>query len=208
MLRCALDVHPTSIRLVLFGFWEGDVPAHLQTRLLWSRNSARVLDVLETWSHWYALDHDSDRVVVGCRADPWPARLARRLRQAGYTLQWIEDDQPLKEGVAYLDSLQQSPLFLRATLMAHWPSACALNKLDGTVLEVQYRLLRARLMELEHRLYAEARLPCPGHLLPLCPDCEFRAFLDRREPDWPDELDDEPVVADAHPAIPLSLELE
>jgi hypothetical protein len=206
MLRCALDVRRTSIRLVLFGFWEGDIPAHLESKLLWSRNSTRVLDVLDMWSHWYALDRDSERVVVGCRADAWPTRLARRLQLAGYTLQWVEDDQPLKEGVAYLDSLQQNPLFLRATLMAHWPSACALNELDGTVLEVQYRLLRARLMDLEQRLFSEARLPCPGHLLPLCPDCEFRAFLDRREPDFPDELDDPPVMAEADPASPSSIE--
>lgn len=205
MLRCALDVRRASIRLVLFGFWEGDIPAHLESKLLFSRNSTRVLDVLDHWSQWYALDRDAKRVVVGCRADAWPTRLAHRLRQSGYTIEWIEDDQPLHEGVAYLDSLQQSPLFLRATLMAHWPSACALNTLDGTVLEVQYRLLRARLMELEQRLYSEARLECPGHLLPLCPDCEFRAYLDRREPDWPDE-DPGPPAAPGTTASPPSVE--
>jgi hypothetical protein len=196
MLRCALDVRRSSIRLVLFGFWGDGLPARLETRLLLSRNSTRVLDILEMWSHWYALDKGPERVVVGCRADAWPARLARRLRQAGYTLEWIEDDKPLHDGVAYLDSLQENPLFLRATLMAHWPSACDRNHMDGTVLEVQYRLLRARLMELEQSLYGEARLPCPGHLLPLCPECQFLTRFDRPDP-WPDELDDEPAEADS-----------
>ncbi|MGH3430151.1 MAG: hypothetical protein ACRDQZ_21705 [Mycobacteriales bacterium] len=195
MIRCALDVRHTSIRLVLFGFWEGeeDMPALLESKLLWSRNSARVLEQLEAWNHWYALD-DDERVIVGCRSDGWPRRLAHRLEQGGYTLHWIEDDQPLKEGVAYLDSLQPNPLFLRGTLMAHWPSARGPRGMDGTVLEVQYRILRARLMELETQLYAEARLPCPGHLLPRCLDCDD-AFPADRDP-WPDP-DDDPSLVDA-----------
>jgi hypothetical protein len=205
MLRCALDIRRTSIRLVLIGFWEDGIPARLESKLLCSRNSTRVLDVLDRWSHWYALDKDPERVVVGCRADAWPTRLARRLQQAGYTLEWIEDDKPLHEGVAYLDSLQENPLFLRATLMAHWPSACDRNHIDGTVLEVQYRLLRARLMELEQHLYGQARLSCPGHLLPLCPDCEPPTRFEPPDP-WPGELDDEPAVVDASNASPASIE--
>ena len=69
MLRCALDVRRSSIRLVLFGFWGDGLPARLETRLLLSRNSSRVLDILEMWSHWYALDKGPERVVVGCRAE-------------------------------------------------------------------------------------------------------------------------------------------
>jgi hypothetical protein len=208
MLRCALDVRRTSIRLVLFGFWEDDIPARLQSKLLLSRNATRVLDLLDTWSHWYAMDPDSERVIVGCRADAWPTRLAARLQQAGYALQWIEDDKPLHEGVDYLDSLQENPLFLRATLMAHWPSACPRNHMDGTVLEIQYNLLRARLMDMELSLFATARLPCPGHLLPLCPDCESLTAFDRPAAKvYPDEfLDCTPGVSDAPSANPSSIE--
>ena len=177
------DVRRTSIRLVLFVYWGDKVPVRLESKLLCSRNSSRVLDVLEAWTHWYLLDADPQRIIVGCRANAWPRRLCPRLQQAGYTVQWIDDDQPLKEGVAFLDSLQENPLFLRATLMAHWPSARGTHSTDGMVLQVQYDILRQRLMDLEKSLFAEGRLRCPGHLLPSCPDCEFQEPL-TAGPSW------------------------
>lgn len=178
MLRCAVDVRSSSIRLALWAFWENDPPVRLEARLITSRSTAQVLAMLETWRHWYPMDADRDWVIVGCKADAWPSRLASGLEEAGYTLQWIEDIGPLADGVNFLQSLQQSPLFMRAALMAHWPSGCQRNHLDGTVLDVQYAFLRSRLVDLEYDLCIEGRCPCPGHLAPTCPDCEFLAAFE------------------------------
>lgn len=174
MLRCAVDVRNYSIRLALYGFWnsKNEPPALLEKRLIPSRSAARVLETLETWRYWYGLNGDRAPALVGCTSDAWPAGLARRLETAGYTVQWIEASEDLADGLSFLESLQQGRLFMRATLMAHWPSAVR-RHCEGAGLEAQYAFLRGRLMDLEYDLCVEGSLPCPGHLAPTCLNCEF-----------------------------------
>ncbi|MHB2018754.1 MAG: hypothetical protein ACYCW6_17535 [Candidatus Xenobia bacterium] len=120
-----------------------------------------------------------DLLIVGCKADAWPATLAGRLQDADYSIEWIESAQALADGVSFLESLQQSRRFMRATIMAHWPCGGRGNRrearVEGTAFEAQYSLLRNRLIELEWDLYIEGRGRCPGHLSPTCPDCEYPA---------------------------------
>jgi hypothetical protein len=193
MLRCAIDVRRWSIRLALFGFWKNEPPMRLEARLLHSRRTARVLEALERWELCYGLKNNPEMVMVGCRADKWPAGLALRLQEAGYALQWIDAARPLLEGVHFLRSLQESPLFLRATVMAHWPSVCEAKGQDAGVLEMQYRWLRGRLMELEADMFAEGSTICPGHLLATCPDCEFHSVSVPVDLPWLGEDDVEPA---------------
>ncbi len=192
MLRCAIDVRRWSIRLALFGFWNKEPPMRLEARLLHSRSTARVLETLETWELCYHLKDDPDVVMVGFRADKWPAGLALRLEETGYRLQWIDAGKSLKQGVRLLRSLQESSVFLRATVMAHWPSVSERRGSEATVLEVHYRYLRGRLMELEADMFAEGCCPCPGHVLPTCPDCEWPSAVEPPDPPW--------LVEDAKPA--------
>lgn len=173
MLRCAVDVRSSSIRMALWAFWgNNEPPARLEARVL-PRSTSRVLETLEHWQHWYHLHSHPARLIVGCAQDPWPRELIAALEGAGYTLQWIEDGATLSDGVELLKFLQMSPQFMRATLMAHWPTGCVRNHMDGTVFEVQYAVLRVQLMQLEYDLFAEGRLQCPGHLQHTCPNCEF-----------------------------------
>lgn len=175
MLRCAVDIRSSSIRMALWAFWGNDLPARLEARVLPSRSSTQVLSTLDEWRHWYCMDNglDWDWPIVGCATDDWPTGLAYRLESAGFTIQWIENDAALSDGVELMKFLQMSPRFMRATLMAHWPSQCDRNDLDGTVFEVQYSILRRQVMDLEHDLFVEGRLKCPGHLMNQCPNCEF-----------------------------------
>ena len=180
MLRCALDVQHGSVRAALFGFWPNEPPARLECRLIPWRSSARVLEVLRGWEHWYQLDQPGqERAVVGCIADRWPRGLQRRLEDAGFTIVWIEDASGLSQGLSFLQSLQMNRLFMRATLMAHWPEGCPTGQqTEAVVLDLQHRVLRSRLVELEYDLYAAGRSLCPAHLSESCPDCEFLSAPD------------------------------
>jgi hypothetical protein len=204
MLRCAIDVRRWSISLALFGFWNNEPSTRLEARLLHTRSTDRVLEQLEHWTCWYHLENDPDKVVViGCRADRWPVDLAGRLQEAGYALQWIDAARPLKEGVHLLRSLQESSVFLRATVMAHWPSVCERKGSDATILEAHYRYLRNRLMDLEIDMFVHGCCPCPGHVMPTCPDCDFPPDVETADLPWP--VNDEGRIEAAQRIFPAEL---
>lgn len=78
----------------------------------------------------------------------------------------------LADSVSFLRSLQERTLFMRASVMAQWPAAGERFHMERPAFEARYALLRHRLLDLEYDLWTEGRLPCPGHLLPTCPNCD------------------------------------
>jgi hypothetical protein len=181
MLRCALDVRPQEMRLALFGFWPQEPTVLLEAARLRSRRPQRVLELLEQWSLFYANAGDDRPILVGCRADGWPSTLAPSLEAAGYRLHWIDDAPAVAHSEAFLQSLQQGRRFMRVSIMAHWRTEGRGEYFEGPAFQVQYDLLRQRLLDLEMELCIEGRLPCPGHLLEYCPNCDTEAAYRARQ---------------------------
>ncbi|TRZ48867.1 hypothetical protein D4S03_09125 [bacterium] len=172
MFVCALDMRPTSLRMVLV---VKDTVLKLLEGQYFGRpvEPARVLSLLYTWEDYY---REPPEFLVACRQDSWPAELEEALRAAGYRLEWIDSD-CFQRVVNAWKSTQPDPRWLRGCLMSYLsgPSIPCFheNKIPRVImLEWFYATLRFRMMELEGELYAEGRALCPDHVSPGCPLCE------------------------------------
>ena len=183
MFIYALDARPRSCRLVLagdlsdLGIWE----ARMWTGIA---SEHRVVEQLRTWESIY---NPTSSTVVCCQQDSIPSTLLKALAANGFTVEWVNEAE-LQEVQKSLTRLRPDPRWLRASWMtfllgAQRQKGVSVRDPHQAALNGLYASLRSELSSLEAILWAEGLLPCPGHLAPYCPDCQFqkRFLLDEQE---------------------------
>ena len=174
MFIYALDARHRSTRLVMAGhvsapnIWE----ARIFPRTL---GHQCVLDQLRAWKDNYEV---SSGAVVCCEQDSIPSELLKALEVHGFSVERV-DDTAIQEVEKVWRRLGPDPRWLRAGFMSFLLSlqhqhGLSLSEEDPhlAALDCLYAFLRRQLEDLEALLWAEGKLPCPGHLSAYCPNCQ------------------------------------
>jgi len=120
----------------------------------------------------------SSAAVVCCEQDSIPSELLKALEVHGFSVERV-DDTAIQEVEKVWRRLGPDPRWLRAGFMSFLLSlqhqhGLSLSEEDPhlAALDCLYAFLRRQLEDLEALLWAEGKLPCPGHLSAYCPNCQ------------------------------------